>query len=200
MPIFADDPPPLSISSRRRGGSFFPIVVIAISVLLVLGLATGGFFFFKEGPAGLQRVGLGVVAKWLGLQVKEEGSIAVQNPTAVFVQNKGAGELFVITGEAVNNFAKPRASIQVKATVFGPKGEVLLQKNAYCGNALSREQLATMPLTELDKAMANAFGDSLSNLAVQPGKPIPFVVVLGNVPQGSTDFGVEVIGSTIATK
>ena len=140
------------------------------------------------------------MAKWLGLEMKEEGSIAVKNPAAVFVQNKGAGELFVINGEAVNNFGKPRASIQVKATVFGPKGEVLLQKNAYCGNALSKDQLASLPLTELDKAMANAFGDSLSNLAVQPGKTIPFVVVLGNVPKGATDFGVEVIASTIATK
>ncbi len=46
--------------------------------------------------------------------------------------------------------------------------------------------------------MGNQFGDSLSNLAVQPGKSIPFVVVFTNVPKEAVDFGVEVVGSTAA--
>jgi predicted Zn finger-like uncharacterized protein len=200
MPLGADEPSPLSLSSRRRGGSTLPIAAIAVAVLLVLALAGGGFYFFKEGPAAFNKVGLGFIAKWFGLETREEGGIAVRNTAAAFMNNNEAGEIFVITGETVNNFAKSRASIQVRATLYGPKGEVLLQKTAYCGNSLSKDQLTTLPLAELESKMGNQFGDSLSNLAVQAGKGIPFTVVLANVPKGAADFGVEVLGSTVASQ
>ncbi len=201
MPMVEEEElPPLSIASRRRGSSILPIAVIAVCVALVIALAGGGFYLFKEGPEAFNKVGLGFMAKWLGMETKEEGGIAVRNPVGTFLNNKEAGEIFVVNGEAVNGFTKPRASIQVKALLYGVKGEVLLQKVAYCGNALSKEQLTTMPVAKMEAAMANQFGDSLSNLAVQPGKAIPFVVVFTNVPKGATDFGVEVAGSTVASQ
>ncbi len=200
MPLGADEPSPLSLSSRRRGGSPLPVAAIAVAVLLVLALAGGGFYFFKEGPAAFNKVGLGFIAKWFGLEAREEGGIAVRNTAAAFLNNNEAGELFVITGETVNNFAKSRASIQVRAILYGPKGEALLQKTAYCGNSLTKDQLTTLPVAELESKMGNQFGDSLSNLAVQAGKGIPFAVVLANVPKGATDFGVEVVGSTVASQ
>jgi len=200
MPLGADEPSPLSLSSRRRGGSTLPVAAIAVAVLLVLALAGGGFYFFKEGPAAFNKIGLGFMAKWFGLETREEGGIVVRNTAAAFMNNNEAGEIFVITGETVNNFAKSRASIQVRATLYGPKGEVLLQKTAYCGNSISKDQLTTLPLVKLESAMGNQFGDSLSNLAVQAGKGIPFTVVLANVPKGATDFGVEVVGSTVASQ
>jgi predicted Zn finger-like uncharacterized protein len=200
MPVFDDEAPPLSISSRRRGGSGLPIAVTAVSVLLVLVLAGGGFYLFKEGPAAFNKVGLGFMAKWLGVENRDAGGVAIRNTTGIFLNNKEAGEIFAINGEAINNFGKPRASIQVKATLFGPKGEVLQQKTAYCGNVISREQLTVLPAAKLEAAMNNQFGDSLSNLAVQPGKGIHFVIVLVNVPKEVAEFGVEITGSTVASQ
>jgi hypothetical protein len=200
MTAFEEEPPPLSISTRRRGGSILPIAVTAVSVLVVLALAGGGFYLFKEGPVAFNKLGLGFMAKWFGLESREEGGIAVRNTAGIFLNNKEAGEIFAINGEVVNNFGKPRASIQVKATLYGPKGVVLLQKTAYCGNVLSREQLTALPVAKLEAAMSNQFGDSISNLAVQPGKGIPFVIVLANVPQEVAEFGVEVVGSTVASQ
>jgi len=192
------EPPPLSISTRRRGGSALPIAVTAISVLLVLLLAGGGYYIFKQGPSALNKVGLGFLAKWFGGAGKEEKGIVIRNSVGSFLNNAEAGEIFAVTGEAVNNFGKPRASIQVKAVMYGPKGEVVLQKTAYCGNVLSKEQLATLPMAKLEAAMNNQFGDSLSNLAVQTGKAIPFVIVFSNVPKEVVEFGVEIVGSTVA--
>ena len=200
MPVFADEPPPLSISSRRKSSAILSIAVIAGLVILVIVMAVGGGYYFKEGPAVFNKLGLGFMTSLFGSETREEGKIAVRNTSALFMKNSAAGEIFVIKGEAVNNFDKPRASIQVKATVYGAKGEVLLQKTVYCGNSLSDEQLSTMPLAELDKRISNPFGDSLANLAVQPGKGIPFVAVLANVPAGAVDFGVEAAGSTVSSK
>ena len=83
--------------------------------------------------------------------------------------------------------------------IYGPNGQVLASKNAFCGNPLTREQLAAMPLDKIEAAMANQFGDSLGNLGVQPGKAIPFVIVIARPPVSAKEFGVEPAGSTVAT-
>ena len=109
------------------------------------------------------------------------------------------GDLLVITGEAVNGFAKPRAAIQVKGMVYGAGGQVLASKNAYCGNPLTTAQLSTLSLDKLEAAMANQFGDSLANMEVAPGKAIPFVIVIAKPPADAKEYGVEPAGSTVAT-
>lgn len=192
--------PSLGISSRRERTSIVPIALIAIAILFVIALAGTGFYFLNEGPAAFNKLGLGFLAEWAGMETVEEGGIIVRNPVGTFLVNKEAGEIFVVSGEAVNNFRKPRASIQVKATIYGPKGEAMQQKVAYCGNPLSREQLESLPMDKIEAAMLNQFGDSLTNLGVQSGKTIPFVVVFTNVPKEAGEFGVEVAGSTVASQ
>jgi hypothetical protein len=192
--------PPLSISSRRKGRSVLTVSIIAISILVIVALSGAGLYLLQSGPEAFDKLGLGFVAKWFGMESVEEGRIIIRNQQAAFFQNKEAGELFVVTGEAVNSFRKARASIHVKVSIFDKKGAVLLQKTAYCGNRLSPEQLATLPMAKIESIMNNPFGDSLSNLGVQPGKAISFVVAIGNVPKEAADFGVEVVGSTVAGK
>jgi len=193
--------PPLSISSRRKGRSLFTVIFVTIAALLILALTGAGLYLLQSGPAALERfdkLGMGFVPKWFGMEAPEEGRIVIKNPLAAFYQNKEAGELFVVTGEAVNSYRKARASIHVKVSVFGKNGVVLTQKTAYCGNRLSKEQLETLPMAKIDAIMNNGFGDSLSNLGVKPGQAISFVVAIPNVPKDAVDFGVEPVGSTVA--
>ncbi|MCM0082213.1 zinc-ribbon domain-containing protein [Geomonas sp. Red32] len=193
--------PPLSITSRRKGRSWFTASVVTLAVLVILALTGAGLYLLQSGPSALQKldkVGLGFVGKWFGVEAPEEGRIVINKPLASFVANKEAGELFVVNGDAVNNFKKPRASIRVKVSVFDSKGAVVAQKTAFCGNKLSKDQLETLPMTKLDAAMNNQFGDSLSNMGVKPGKSISFVVAIPNVPKDAVDFAVESIGSTVA--
>jgi len=197
-PSGEEELPPLAISTRRKGSSIFAIVVTAIAVLVVLAIAGFGLYFFKEGPSAFDKLKLSFLARWVGMEAAEEGGIVIKNPQGAFMVNRVAGDIFVVSGEAVNNFKKPRASIQVKAIVLGPKGETLMQKTAYCGNLLSKEQLTTLPMAKIEDAMGSPFGDSLANLGVQPGKEIPFVVVFSGVPKNAAEFSVEVAGSTVA--
>lgn len=193
--------PPLSISSRRKGRSILTVTVVAISVIAVLALSAAGLYLLQSGPAALaklDKLGIGFVAQWFGMEAPEEGRITIRNPLAGFHKNQEAGELFVVTGEAVNSYRKARASVQVKVSLFDKGGKVLLQKTAYCGNRLSSEQLATLPMEKIESIMNNQFGDSLSNLGVKPGQAIGFVVAIANVPKEAADFGVEVVGSTVA--
>lgn len=193
-------PPSSALTTRRKERHSLAIVIISICLVLILALVGGGYYFFTAGPAAFSNLGLGFVAKWLGHEGGEEGKITVGNPAGAFLINREAGEIFVISGDAVNNFRKPRASIQVRATLYGAKGVTLQQKTAYAGNALSKEQLTTLPFAKIEAAMNNQFGDSLANLGVQPGKSIPFAVVFDKVPKEVVEYAVEVVGSTVASQ
>ncbi|MBT1076184.1 DUF3426 domain-containing protein [Geobacter grbiciae] len=192
--------PPLSIASRRKGRSFLPSVVIAFSVLVIVALAGFGFYFFKEGPELLNRLGVGFLAEWFGVEGREEGVISLDKVGGTYLVNSEAGEVFVIRGEAVNNYRKPRAAIQVRGALLAAGGQAVVQKVAYCGNNLTDEQIKTLPFARIEAAMGNQFGDSLANLGVQAGKRIPFVIVIAKIPKDVVDYAVEVVGSTVASQ
>lgn len=173
--------PPLSIPSRRKSSSMFKVLV----ALLVVVIAGAAAFYGKDlYPMLKQKI------------APQSGKILLRSVTSSFVKNSTTGsELLVISGEAVNGFSTPRASLQVRGMVFGDKDQVLISKNAYCGNSLSAEQLATMPLDAIELAMANQVGSGLSNLEVAPGKALPFTVVIATVPEGAKNIGVVPAGS-----
>lgn len=194
-----EEPPPSSLTSRKKSGSFFPLTVIVGAIFLIVALVGSGVYFFG-GPKAFSKVGLGFLVEWYGDRGAEEGSIALKGVTASYIVNSTAGELFVVRGEAVNNYSKPRASIQVKVNLLGPGGANLVTKSAYCGNSLSNEQLTTLPLAKIEEIMGNQFGDSLANLGLKPGGTIPFVVVVNPLPKDASDYSVVVGGSTVATQ
>ncbi|MRR07723.1 MAG: DUF3426 domain-containing protein, partial [Deltaproteobacteria bacterium] len=133
------EPPPLSIASRRKGRSFLPTVVIALSVLVIVALAGFGFYFFKEGPESLNSLGVGFLSEWFGMEIREEGTITLDKVSGAYHANSETGEVFVIRGEAVNNYRKSRAAIQVRGALLGAGGQAIVQKVAYCGNSLTDE-------------------------------------------------------------
>jgi len=134
------------------------------------------------------------------MKSSSDGNLVIKEQKGAFMVNREAGEIFVVSGEVVNNYKEARASIQVKGTVLGPKGEVLMQKTSYCGDMLSNEQLTALPMEKIEEAMASPFGEALANLNVPPGKGIPFFIVFNKVPKNAGEFSVEVIGSTSATQ
>lgn len=185
-----DDVPPLPIASRRRQNSFLSLLLGLLALVVIGTLAYVGFLYTGDGSKGAKFFSKAVPA--------DEGKLTVQNLNAYFISKSAAGELLVITGEAVNNFKKPRAALQLKGIVYGPGNEQLLTKNAYAGNLLTREQLTGMPAEKIEAAMNNQFGDSLANMEVQPGKTIGFTIVIVAPPANAKDYGVEAIGSTVA--
>lgn len=196
---FDEELPPSSLTSRKKSGALFPLFVIVGAILLIIAIAGSGVYFFS-GPKAFSKIGLGFLVGLSGDKGAEEGRIVLKGVTASYAVNGTAGELFVVRGEAVNNFDKPRASIQIKVSLLGTGGVNLVTKSAYCGNSLSDEQLATLPLEKIEEIQNNQFGDSLANLGLKPGGTIPFVVVVSPLPKDSTDFSVVVGGSTIATQ
>jgi predicted Zn finger-like uncharacterized protein len=183
-----EEPAPLSITSRRKEGERKSGMLVFMGIIiagLVIFYAVWGYKTLTEDKGQIS--------------TQEAGRITVRSVEASYIKNKIAGDLLVISGEAVNEYNKPRAAIQIRGIVYGAAEEELSSKSAFCGNPLTEEQLATMTMDKIEAAMANQFGDSLSNMEVAPGDAIPFVIVLPKPAAGATDYGVEPVGSTVAT-
>ena len=185
-PSVQEELPPASITSRRKDSPRKNGMLVFMGILIA-GLV--GFYSYW---------GYMTMTEDKGKQIQETGRITVRSVDASFVKNKLSGDLLVISGEAINEYNKPRAAIQIKGIIFGSDGKEVTSKSAFCGNPLSRDQLATMPMDKIEAAMANQFGDSLANMEVAPGAAIPFVIVIPKPSAGASDYGVEPVGSTVA--
>lgn len=175
---------PLSIASRRRQSPLFGGLITVAALLLISAL---GYFGYSSFSAPKETV------------ATNSGKISIRAVNAAYIENDEVGELLVISGEALNEYPNPRAALQVKVNLYDAAGQSVATKMAYGGNPLTEEQLKSLPLDNIEAAMANQFGDSLANMEVAPGTAIPFIVVLANLPNGVKDFGVQSAGSTVAT-
>ncbi len=169
--------------------------IIRILLLLILAvLVAVGVFVYINGPDKLNDT----LQQLLGQQAtppEPSGLITLANLQGKFLHNNHVGEVFLIRGEATNNFSQARSSIQVKGIIFDQSGQPLLQKTVFCGNPIADEEIAERPFEELEKMMGNQFGKNLSNMKVDAKQTIPFDIVFKDLPKNLSEFSVNVTAS-----
>jgi predicted Zn finger-like uncharacterized protein len=119
--------------------------------------------------------------------------ISLENIRQYFVNNDRTGQLFVIEGQAVNNFNKPKSMIKLRASLYDREGSVLAEKDFLCGNVASLFQLQVSSEEELDSILQSRLGILATNRHVEPGSHTPFMTVFYNPPEEMQEFGLEVI-------
>jgi predicted Zn finger-like uncharacterized protein len=194
--------PPLPTASRPPSEAPLPAAsgtrpksraLPLLMLLLILGGIAGYVFFTADGQQLVNRLLAKVTGG--GPAVPAEQRIGLEVDGSSYVINREAGQLLVIQGSAVNNFAEARSALTVKGVILDAGGKVLQQQTAFCGNYLDDEQLRTYRYAQIEEAMNNQFGTSLANMNVKPGKAIPFTIVFRNVPKEMANIHVEVVDS-----
>lgn len=137
---------------------------------------------------------------WSKYTSAQTGEIALAELNGYYTQNAEAGNIFVITGRAINNTNKARSFFQVKGILFNKKGENVAQKEVFCGNIFSVKEIATLPRAKIEADLKNKVGSSLSNINLAPGKSVPFMIVFFDLPAEMNEFSVEVTGSQVASE
>ncbi len=182
--------PPLQTQKRK-----YPMSnVLRIFLILLLVLASiAGYLLWQGGTSGISQL----VNQLMGKQEQNvpAAQIRLPLPNSFFIMNQEAGQLFVVQGEAVNGYAENRSAIAVKGMLHDNQGNMLMQQTVFCGNLLDHEELQTATVAQLEEAMNNQFGNVLSNLNVDPGKSIPYMIIFRNLPENVTEFTVEVADS-----
>ncbi len=190
--------PAAAAAEKPKGGLFASI--IRILLLLILGiLIIGGVMLYMNGPEQLEQLFQQVLGQQAEHQ-NDSGQIVLENLQGKFINNQDAGELFIIRGEAINKFKDTRASIQVKGVIFDQNGKSLLQKTIFCGNPISDPELQSLPFSKIEELMGNQFGKSLSNMNINQGQTISFVIVFRDLPQSLSEFSVDVTSSKPASQ
>jgi predicted Zn finger-like uncharacterized protein len=118
---------------------------------------------------------------------------------AFFLENAHAGQIFVVEGEVENQSVKPVSFVLVEGKLFNTTNRVSITQRCYVGNAMSRDELGRMNITEIQNRMMNREGKSLSNVKVPPGKRVSFMLVFHNLPElkALSDYSVEAISSKV---
>jgi uncharacterized cupredoxin-like copper-binding protein len=70
------------------------------------------------------------------------------------------------------------------------------EEKVYCGNVMSDLELANLDWKKIQARLSNRLGDNRSNVKIEPGKSIPFMVVFSGLPDDLEEFTIEVTGST----
>lgn len=182
--------PPLPTVVPARRGPLNRLVLFVLALLLAL-IGAAGYFLWQTGGIAplMDRIGGTPPAPLAQPQIRLTGL------NGYFVTNKDAGQLFVIQGQAINEFAEIRSALTVKGALFDKGGKLLVQQTVFCGNRLDDTALQELPFAKISEAMNNQFGDTLSNLNVAPGKTIPFTIVFRNFPPELAEFTVESVDS-----
>ncbi len=158
--------------------------------LLFLTLAGGGAYlaFTDVGQSNLRTVVSRLESFWLG----EKGAVAsykVSNLIGYYETSDKAGKLFVIKGTVSNEGQSKKSAIRVRAELLDADHRTIADKTAYAGNVIPG--LRSADRKDIEAAMSNRFGASLSNVDVAPGKSVAFMVVFFDPPDGIEEYRME---------
>ena len=115
--------------------------------------------------------------------------------TGSFVDSENGGRLFVIRGVVGSKYPKPRSYILIRGNILDNKGKVVRSMQSYAGNTFIEEEIKTLPLEEIKKAMNNRDGMARKNFNLSSGASIPFLIVFDNLPDNLSEFTVEAASS-----
>ncbi len=162
------------------------LALCAILLLVVVGRQGGGH---KAGEAVRSLRAL------LPFQATEEGTFHFSEYTSDLISRaEGNPPLFVIEGKVTNRHPKPCHSVKVRGILFDQRGKRANEETAYCGNIMTRKELARESEEAIRKRLQNPMGSNLSNFNIQPGNTIPFMLVFFNPPERLSEFSIEIAG------
>jgi predicted Zn finger-like uncharacterized protein len=206
---------------KERAGRRFPALTLLIIALALAGMGYGTYVIWEKS-ADFRKVVINLPAfkQYLGLRDETEGYIAVEKLRGYYLENAKSGKIFVIEGQALNQWKESRSFIKVKGILLDAKGGKVGEKVVYCGNILSEKDLKELNREAIEKSLSSQFGISFSNVNIPPGKFVPFMIAFMDstpkMPQDKptpepagkpaevlaepSDFVVEVVSSQKGSK
>jgi len=140
----------------------------------------------------LKKLGQGAFSL-LPLNKLDSGKIQISDLNGFF-QDRARKEapVFVIEGNVTNGYKSPCHSIQVKGILFDERGNPAAEKTVYCGNVLPVKQIKSSSRKKIEQSLQNAYGSTLSNFNIEPGKSVPFMLIFFDPPGKLSEFSLEV--------
>jgi predicted Zn finger-like uncharacterized protein len=185
-------------TTQKRSRKWHLLPVLLVIVLILIGAGAAIFLWAPEIiPDSLSMLKPAEKQEITDMGVRR---LSFKSVTGSFVDSENAGNLFVIRGEITNDYPKIRSFILIKGSILDDKSQVVKRKLAYAGNNFKEEEIKSLPLEKINKAMKNRYGMGRENVNVAPGAKIAFTIVFENLPKNLSEFTVEAVSSSPGTK
>jgi predicted Zn finger-like uncharacterized protein len=188
-------PPEPIRPARRKGPSGLLLIILLVILILLGGIVALNFIAPQYLPKSLS---LFKFKSDEGREIMDAGisKLSFKGVTGTFIQSAREGQLFVIKGMVVNEYSNSRSYILVKGTILDSKGQVVKRKLAYAGNFFPENRIKEMTLDQINKQLKNRPGNGNINVDITPGRAIPFMIILGSLPEDLSEFTVEAVSSS----
>jgi pilus assembly protein FimV len=177
--------------------------LIALLILLMIGASGYGLYY-----AVMEK---GIAIPYVGDYVKQASDYFNPGPTDPdgilnlstldinnkFIDHEEAGRLFVITGKVRNGYSTSRDKIRVEGKLF-TTGKVLAETAlSYAGFEVNDQDLASLPIAEINRRLNSPPQGSSVETAVGPGQNLGFMLVFSNLPPAEQldQFEIALISS-----
>ena len=165
--------------------------------LLILAILGGGGYgtYYMLNQNGID---IPFLSDYLKPKVQDPGNLKMTtyDINSKFIDNASVGKLFVVSGKVKNGYAENRGMITLEGKIFSTGKVPVNSEKVYCGNVMSDLELANLEWDKIKERLFNRLGDNRSNVKIEPGKSIPFMVVFSGLPEDLEEFTIEVTGST----
>lgn len=178
--------------ARSRKKSKLAGFLFALLIFLILIAGAGAYLAFTKGgneiviqyaPYVQSMIG----EKPMGLSSKYD----IINLIGYHETNKHAGKIFVIKGEMVNLSGSVSSGLVLKGEILNEKNDVISEKEVYAGNTIELKTLRNAPVKTIEESLQNKLGKNLSNIDIQPGSSVPFMIVFFNLQEKVEAYKVE---------
>lgn len=109
--------------------------------------------------------------------------------------NESLGIIRVVEGTAVNQSTHPMTRIRIKGEIFGDGGVLMGERESYCGNLLTGDEMTSLTEEQIQKELSNPQGSDGSNDRIAPKGKIPFMIVFTREPPGVVNTFVVPTGA-----
>ncbi len=167
---------------RRRKG-----IIGIIVTLLLLAVLGGGFYYCWTNYSELFGIPMGASDRWLSIRNLEGQEIIAKE-----------GTLFLVSGNVYNGSTKSRKFLILRAKLFDKEGKVLAEKDVLSGLPFSKDTIASMSKTDIEKKVNDFKLSSEDNFQAAKKKQSPFSIIFfdGTIDKAK-EFTVEIVESPL---
>ena len=184
---------------RRKQAKQKKPISKSLVILLILVLFGSGIYLFRDELAEINwiKTNISRIKNYISyvIPLGEDIIFSEDKTQGYYLTDTRTGRVFIVTGEAINNYSEPRSLLKVKGILFDNMDNRITEKEVYCGNILSNNELRKLEASQINSRLNNPKGESSINTAVPPQKAIPFMIVFFNLPSEVKEFSVESTGS-----
>jgi pilus assembly protein FimV len=190
-----DDDLEIEEERTKEKSRFGKLVLVAVAFIL---LAAAGYGIFTA--LNISGFHIPFIGSYMNTQTPDPGNLKIiaYDLNSKFSENKHVGKVFIITGTVKNEYSEPRSFIKITGRLYEPAQKLSHTEHVYAGNAFSELELNNLDMEAIKNRLNNRFGQNRSNVNIEPGKSVPFVIIFSQLPQQLEEFTVEIESSSPA--